>query len=77
MSRPPIEFPEPTRTAKPCKYPAGSHERIESYRQRVERGEQLFHQSDAKTTVAPDGNGQAAKPKEIGLREIDLGKLVA
>jgi hypothetical protein len=62
---------------KPCKHPTGSAARVATYRSRFERGEQLFHPSDAKTTVAPDGNGQAAKPKEIGLREIDLGKLVA
>jgi hypothetical protein len=69
---------DPTKQAsQPCKYPAGSPERIAAYRQRFERGEQLFHPSDAKTIVPPAGNGKAAQPQEIGLREIDLSKLVA
>jgi hypothetical protein len=62
---------------KPCVHPTGSAGRIATYRARFERGEQLFHEGDAKTTVAPDGNGQASKPKEISLQEIDLSKLVA
>jgi hypothetical protein len=65
------------RTAKPCESVAGSAERIATYRRRVERGEQLFHPSDAKTIVPPAGNGEANKAKEPQIQEIDLSKLVA
>jgi hypothetical protein len=66
---------DPTKQAsQPCKYPAGSPERITAYRQRVERGEQLFHPGDDWQVQCVS---LASRPKECSIRQISLRQMFA
>ena len=59
---------------QPCKYPAGSLERLETYRMRFERGEVIFHPRDNWEVQCVS---LAGRPKEPGIQEINLSQLLA
>lgn len=73
QDRPRIKPPTKAATL-PCTYPAGSRERVEAYRLRVERGERVFHDSDAKTIIRPT---TGPNPGPSGIKVISLRELCA
>lgn len=46
---------------KPCEFPAGSLERLQTYRKRVELGQPVFNSADAKTLLLPHADADAKR----------------
>jgi hypothetical protein len=46
---------------KPCEFPAGSLERLQTYRKRAEAGQPLFNSADAKKLLTPHADADAKR----------------
>ena len=61
-----ISLEDYTRTEPtPTGHPIGTLERLEVYRQRLERGEEFFHESDSKQMVVESCIGRVALLREL------------
>lgn len=48
-------------TSEPCPFPAGSVERIATYRRRIELGQPIFHPGDFKAVVEIDHKAERVR----------------